>query len=181
MTTRIRAFVAVELPEPGRRLLADHLRECAGVAPGYRWVAPDSLHLTLRFLGWLEPEQLALTRARLSEVRAPAFRLGLDGRGAFGPRAAPRVVWLGAAEGVAACAALAVAVDGACRAAGAEPDPRPFQAHVTLARQRTERERLPTLPDVPALTPWTVAEFVLFESRLQQQPRYVPLGRFPLL
>ena len=172
--------MAVELPEAGRRLLAGHLRDCAQAAPGYRWVDPDSLHLTLRFLGRLEPEALARVRERLREVSASPFTLGLDGRGTFGSRRAPRVVWLGLVDGLDRCAALATAVDAACGAAGMEPDERPFRAHVTLGRQRTEGERLPALPDPPALAPWSVREFVLFESRLNQQPRYVPLARFPL-
>ncbi len=180
MAARVRTFVAVDLPPANRQLLIDHLRECARLAPGYRWVEPDSLHLTLRFLGGLEPSQLDAVRDHLHAVPGDPFRLALDGRGSFGPRAAPRVVWLGVAEGTDACASLAAAVEEACRAAGMEPEARPFRAHVTVGRQRTERERLAELPDVPSLAPWTVDDFVLYESRLRQQPRYVPIERYPL-
>jgi RNA 2',3'-cyclic 3'-phosphodiesterase len=180
VATTIRTFVAVELPEDHRRLLTEHLRRCAGLAPGYRWVTPDSLHLTLRFLGNLQPAALEAVRDRLDDVRAAPFRLALDGRGVFGPRATPRVVWLGVEEGRDACAALAASVEDACRAAGMGPEERPFRAHVTLARQLGERERLPALPDPPGLVPWTVEDFVLYESRLRQQPRYVPLARYRL-
>lgn len=177
---RLRTFVALGLPEPHRTALAAHLHECARLAPSYRWVEPDSLHLTLRFLGHLEPEALEAVRRRLAGVRAAPFRLALDGRGSFGPRSAPRVVWLGVAEGVRPCAALAEAVEAACGAAGLEADPRGFRAHVTLARARSEGGRLDALPEPPPLPPWTVDEFVLYESRLRQQPRYVPLARYPL-
>jgi len=180
VATTIRTFVAVDLPEEHRRLLTDYLRRCAGLAPGYRWVTPDSLHLTLRFLGNVQAAALEAVRDRLEGVRAAPFRLALDGRGVFGPRAAPRVVWLGVGEGLDACAALAASVEAACQAAGMEPEERPFRAHVTLARQIGERERLPALPDPPELEPWTVEDFVLYESRLRQQPRYVPLDRYPL-
>jgi len=139
------------------------------------------LHLTLRFLGSLEPAELDRVRARLRDVRRPAFRLGLDGRGVFGRRAAPRVLWLDVAEGRDTCASLAAAVEDACRSAGVPPEDRAFRAHVTLGRQRTEGERLPPLPDAPALAPWTVRDFVLYESRLYEEPRYVPLDRYPLL
>jgi 2'-5' RNA ligase len=181
VATGTRVFVAVDLPEANRGLLAAHLRACAAAAPGYRWVEPDSLHLTLRFIGGLDPAGLERVRAELGRVRARAFPIALGGRGGFGPRSAPRVVWLGLAAGLEAAAAVAAEVERACAAAGLEPDARPFQAHVTLGRQRAEGERLPPLPEPPALAPWTASDFVLFESRPARQPRYVPLDRFPLL
>jgi 2'-5' RNA ligase len=177
---RIRSFVALALPEPNLAALERHLAECSREAPGYRWVEPDSLHLTLRFLGNLELGTLGRVRAELSEVRGAPFGVALDGRGTFGPRAAPRVVWIGVSAGLETCAALAGRVEDACGRAGLEPEPRPFRAHVTLARARTEGERLPPLPDPPQLAPWTVDDFALYESRLRQQPRYVVLQRYAL-
>ena len=176
----IRSFVAVELSAANREALAAHLEECARLAPGYRWVLPDSLHLTLRFLGHLELPALERVRRELRGVRAAPFRLALEGRGTFGSRSAPRVIWLGVGDGRDACRALASAVEAACQAAGSEPEERGFRAHVTLARQRSEGQRLPELPELPPLAPWTVEEFVLYESRLRGQPRYVALERYPL-
>jgi RNA 2',3'-cyclic 3'-phosphodiesterase len=176
----IRTFVALSLPDAHREALTAHLSECAGLAPQYRWVEPDALHLTLRFIGHLQLEALDDVRRGLAAIRAAPFRLALNGRGVFGSRSAPRVVWLGVGEGLDACAALAAAADGACRSAGLEADARGFRAHVTLARQRREGERLAALPDPPPLPPWTVEDFVLYESRLQKQPRYVPIDRYRL-
>ena len=177
---RVRAFVAIELPPAHREAMADHLADCARLAPGYRWVDAGSLHLTLRFAGWLEPAILERVRAGLDAVRGEPFRMALGERGAFGPRGSPRVVWLGIAEGLEACARLAAAAEAACQAAGLEPEPRAFSPHVTLARARRPGERLPELPPLPALGPWTVQDVVLYESRLRQQPQYVPLTRYPL-
>jgi 2'-5' RNA ligase len=177
---RIRSFVALALPEPNLAALERHLAECAREASAYRWVEPDSLHLTLRFLGNLEPDALERVRDELSSVRGAPFPLALDGRGTFGPRAAPRVVWIGVGEGLEACAALAASVEAACERAGLEPEARPWRGHVTLARARTEGDRLPPLPAPPPLAPWTVEEFALYESRLRQQPRYIPLQRYAL-
>jgi 2'-5' RNA ligase len=176
----IRTFVALDLPESHRQALAAHLLGCAEVAPAYGWVQPDSLHLTLRFLGHLEPALLERVRGELATLREPPFRLALDSRGTFGPRAAPRVVWLGVSEGLDTCARLARVVDAACHEAGVEADARAFRAHVTLGRARSEGDRLGKLPEPPQLSPWTVADFVLYESRLRRQPRYVPLERYPL-
>lgn len=180
MAAGIRAFVALSLPEPNLAALERHLAVCAREAPGYRWVEPDSLHLTLRFLGHLAPEALQRVRGELASVRGAPFPFALDGGGTFGPRSAPRVVWIGVSAGLEACAALAARVEAACQRAGLEPEPRPFRAHVTLARARNEGERLPPLPDPPALAPWTVEDFALYESRLRKQPRYVALERYAL-
>src|SRR5215472_11053431 len=115
VAARVRSFVALSLPEPNLVALERHLAECAGAAPAYRWVEPDSLHLTLRFLGNLEPAALERVRGELASVRGEPFRLALDGRGAFGPRVAPRVVWMGVSAGLEACAALAARVEAACQ------------------------------------------------------------------
>lgn len=178
---RVRAFVAIDLPERHRRRLAAHLEECARLAPAYRWVPPENLHLTLRFLGWLEPAVLAQLRSELASVRIERFRIALDGQGTFGPSRAPRVVWLGLGEGADRCGSVAEAVETVCRAAGLEPEPRPFHAHLTLARARPETRRLPDLPPPPVLEPWTVAEFILYESRLGgRTPVYAELERYAL-
>src|SRR5207244_3542780 len=68
------------------------------------------------------------------------------------------------------------------RAAGLEPEGRPFRGHVTLARARASRgNHLPELPPPPALAPWTATEFVLYESRLGRPGvLYIPLERFAL-
>jgi RNA 2',3'-cyclic 3'-phosphodiesterase len=178
---RVRAFLALTLPDEQRRLLAAHVEECARRAPGYRWVPAANLHLTLRFLGSLERSRLERLREALESIRRPAFELGLDGRGSFGSRGTSRVVWLGVGAGRASCAALAEAVEGACAAVGLESEARPFRAHVTLARSRQASSRLPELPAPPRLEPWTVADFVLYESRLGgPSATYLELERFGL-
>ena len=178
---RVRAFLAVPVPEAQRQSLAAHLEECGRLAPGYRWVLPQNLHLTLRFLGGLDPATVERLRGDLRRVRASPFRLALDGRDAFGPRSSPRVVWLSVSEGAQDCAALAACLERSCRATGLEPEPRPFRAHLTLARARPGAPRLPTLPEPPALESWTVEDFILYESRLGgRAAAYVPLERYPL-
>jgi len=179
---RVRAFVALPLPEPQRALLAAHLVVCRSAAPEFRWVPPGSLHLTLRFLGHLEPSKLERLRRGLRELRGHPFDLALEGLGSFGGRRAARVVWLALREGAAEAAALAQRVEAASQAAGLEAEPRPFRGHVTLARARAARgSPLPELPPPPHLARWTATEFVLFESRLgRPAPTYLPLERFPL-
>ncbi|MCH8200245.1 MAG: RNA 2',3'-cyclic phosphodiesterase, partial [Chloroflexi bacterium] len=94
----LRLFVAIELPEQVRVALGasiERLRSSLGGA--YRWVRPEAVHLTLRFLGDVEPERVAELAAALEAAVGPlaAFELRLDGTGVFPNPRAPSVVWAG--------------------------------------------------------------------------------------
>jgi RNA 2',3'-cyclic 3'-phosphodiesterase len=176
-----RAFVALAPPDAQRAQLGAYLERCRAAAPEFRWVAPESVHLTLRFLGRVDAPALADLSGRLRALRRPPFPLRLAGLGTFGGRR-PSVIWLGLAEGVEPAAMLARAVEAECAAVGLEPEPRPFRPHLTLARARERSGApLPDLPPSPELAPWTATEMILFESRLGGGPPvYTPLERFAL-
>jgi len=176
-----RAFVALAPPEAQRAQLGAYLERCRAAAPEFRWVAPESVHLTLRFLGRVEAPPLAALSVRLRGIRYPPFVMRLGALGTFGGRR-PSVVWLGLVEGVEPAAALARALEAACAAVGLEPETRPFRPHLTLARARERSGAvLPELPPPPDMAPWTATEMILFESRLGGGPPvYVPLERFAL-
>jgi 2'-5' RNA ligase len=153
----MRLFFAVALPAEVRAALGRLATEPAA----YRWVAPDALHVTLAFLG----EQPSTQLATLGEVgRAAAAgcapgELRLGDAGSFGPRRAPRVLWLGLAGETDRLLALHQALDAALRAAGFPTEERAFAPHITLARRRAG-----AAPD--AVAPWP--------------PSGVPRGRIPL-
>lgn len=154
------------LPEGQRALLAGYLEECSRRAPRHRWVAPDSLHLTLRFLGSVSAETLSVVGAGLREIQFEPFTVELGERGAFGGRA-PRVIWLGVRQGRAALSALASRIEDVCRRAGLSPESRVFNPHLTLARSRDRRPSpVPELAEPPILPAWTATGFNLYESRL---------------
>jgi hypothetical protein len=90
----MRLFIAVDLPPEVRPRIA---RLCQGIA-GARWVRPEQLHITLRFLGDTPEEGLSAMREKLRQVALPSFSLSLTGVGVFPPAGArkpPRVLWLG--------------------------------------------------------------------------------------
>jgi 2'-5' RNA ligase len=157
----------VALPDAQRSALAAYLEQCREVAPALRWVSPDNLHLTLRFLGNVEPARLEALAASLRGVAFAPFQVSLAGEGTFGRGTAVRVVWLGVAEGRGELATLAGQVETRCVEVGLEPEERPFNPHLTLGRARERRGgRLPERPAPPALAPWTVGAFHLYRSRL---------------
>jgi 2'-5' RNA ligase len=163
----VRAFLAVGVPDLQRERLALFLATCRALAPGFRWVAPDSLHLTIRFLGRVDGRRLEALAAALRAVAVRPFPVSLEDVGTFGRGSAIRVVWLGLASGSDDLARLAGEVEEHCAAEGFEPEDRPYHPHLTLARSRLRRgDHLPDLPPPPELTGWTVAGFRLYRSRL---------------
>jgi 2'-5' RNA ligase len=179
----VRAFFAIELGEPARRAAADvarRLRASPG-GDGVRWVRPEALHVTLRFLGDVEPARVAPLAGRAARDLA-AFRpfvLRLGPAELFPTPSRPRVVALGL-EPAVALAELAAAVERAVVAEGFAPEPRPFRAHLTLGRVRDRRFPSVAALEVPAAEV-AVEEAVLFQSELSPEgSRYTPLGRMPL-
>jgi RNA 2',3'-cyclic 3'-phosphodiesterase len=129
-------------------------------------VAPDSLHLTLRFLGGVDRHRLEALAADLRALTVEPFPVVLDGLGSFGRGIAVRVVWLGLAAGGDQLAKLAAEIEAQCAAEGFEAEARPYNPHLTLARSRQRRgDRLPELPAPPELPGWTVTGFRLYQSR----------------
>ena len=177
----MRLFVAVDLPEDLRDRLA-HLQQ--GL-PAARWVPPDNMHLTLRFIGEVDGHQARDIDAALAQVRAERFALTLSGVDSFGSGAKPRSLWAGAQPNPA-LDRLQSKVEKAVRSAGLPPEGRKFKPHVTLARFKgNPRERLFSYLSRNALfrgAPFTVDEFVLYSSFLAQQGAiYTPEAAYPLV
>jgi 2'-5' RNA ligase len=136
-----RLFYALPLPPDATAEIAalvDRVR-ADGVPGGgrdVRWVRLDGLHLTLRFLGpTLDDRVDAAIEAVHTAARGQSpFAVTIGGAGAFPPVGRPRALWLGLRSGGEELAGLAAAVDGALAGAGWVLDPKPFRAHLTLAR-----------------------------------------------
>jgi 2'-5' RNA ligase len=178
----VRAFFGLPLPEPQREQLDRYLAACAAVAPEFRWTPAANLHLTIRFLGQVEPA-VAEAIADAIEATAPyAFNMSLGEVGAFKRDRLARVVWLGLSEGTAEVAALAAVAEAASVAAGLEAEARRFNAHLTLARSRArEGGALPALPAAPQLPAWRAGELILYRSHLGRAGSvYEPLRRIRL-
>jgi RNA 2',3'-cyclic 3'-phosphodiesterase len=177
----IRAFAAIALPDPVRFELM-----LAGQGlPVPRVVPPDSLHLTLVFLGELPERVVEDVDLAFAGLRAAGFELGLVGLGLFGG-AKPRVAYVGVAENPG-LRRLQAKVETAARGVGVELPARRFVPHVTLARlpeRFTGRERLER--GVAArggyrVPPFAVEDFRLYRSHLGGEGAiYEELARYPL-
>jgi len=124
-----RLFVAIDLPESIRQQLSSL---CCGL-PGARWVSPEQMHLTLRFIGDVDGRQLSLIREALAELPGVPFFLRLENIGFFPPRGNPRVVWVGIQKNEQ-LVQLRNRIESALVRTGLEPEGRKFSPHITLAR-----------------------------------------------
>ena len=131
----IRLFVALGLPG----LVRERLALIRAPLPGARWVAPENMHITLRFIGEVEPPVAEDVDDTLSHIGAPAFELRLGGLGTFGSRGRVRALWAGV-EQCEPLVHLQAKIEAACGRAGLPPEGRKFHPHVTLARCKNVRE-----------------------------------------
>lgn len=129
-------FLAVPLPPALHRQLAPLLGQLAAVDPKVRPARLDGLHLTLRFLGPVEPPAEPALRLVADRVarETPAFPVEVQGLGVFAESLRPRIVWAGVGEGQAELKGLAETLAVGLSALGWPPERRPFLAHCTLAR-----------------------------------------------
>lgn len=175
----IRAFIAIDLSDEAKAVLADVSGALASQTPQgvVKWVEPHRMHLTLRFLGNTPLDRLdELTDAldEAAQTHAP-FTLRLDALGCFPNERRPRVVWVGVEGDLAQAEALRAAIEERVRLLGWEPEEKPFRPHLTLGRVK-DRKATIDLPWGQGVAPAniTVEEVVLFESQLRRSgPRYI--------
>ena len=143
----VRAFVAILLPDTVRAALGVEIERLRAFGRNVSWVAPDNLHVTLKFLGNVEPARLddAVSALTVAAAVVAPFELAIVGLGAFPSPTRPRVLWAGLADGAGAAAKLARSVDSALAGHGFPPEDRPFAGHITLGRVREPRG----IPDSP--------------------------------
>jgi len=193
----MRIFIALDIDEAIRHHIARFMDGVRGFAPDARWVRPESLHITLKFIGETAPEHMDQIKEALKAVEGHAIEINIRGSGFFPGAKSPRVFWLGIEAG-SSLAALASTVDDRVASLGiAKPD-HPFSPHLTLARgaggwgsprskmdgfkhgfQRLQ-EKLAALP-IPEFGTMTAREFFLYQSHLSRGgSRYEKLAGFTL-
>ena len=184
--THLRLFYAIELPAAVRARAYDHLKQLRAHAPTVKvsWEREEKLHITLKFLGKTEPARVsALTEAARAATNVAPFELTLAGAGGFPSVHKPRVLWLGITDLQGQLARLHEHLEAECAPLGFPPEPRPFHAHVTIARFRTADATARHLAHYHrqlgfAPLPFTAHEIILMRSDLTPKgSQYTPLAR----
>jgi 2'-5' RNA ligase len=186
-----RAFVAIELSDVERGALVTalgELRNSAAFGAG-RWVAPERMHLTLRFLGDTEAPDVTAVVAAIDRVAAAfsPMSLALAGTGFFPSERKPRIAWVGVGREVDTLARLASALSAELIGVGIAEDPKPFHPHLTLARVRhsaggAERRALVALVSSLRIdVPIVARDLCLLGAPPDAaDPRYATIHRAPL-
>jgi 2'-5' RNA ligase len=167
-----RLFFALWPDEEPRLALAALARE--QIRKQARRVAAENLHITLAFPGSVTARVQAGLEAAAGRVRGGPFELAIDRLGYW---RGPRIIWAAPSETPAELWSLAAALRDILAACGLEPETRPYQAHITLARKAG---RGPGISRVSAI-PWPVSQFSLVESVSDPASvRYQVLHSWPL-
>ena len=126
----MRIFIGIDLVPEVRARIARFLEGVQGFAPDARWVRPESLHITLKFIGEQTPDQVEAIAARLRRVEGSAFEVRSGGYGFFPTAKAPRVFWIGIHDGPQ-LAELARSIDMATAELGIprNSEDRPYSPH----------------------------------------------------
>lgn len=170
----MRTFIAVDLAPELKANLQDLVRRLKGKGGDVKWVGPHGLHLTLKFLGEISPEEARTVETVLRDVagRHAAFPVEVKGTGVFPPGAKnPRVLWTDIEAGPV-LAALQKDLELELEKAGFPREERPFRPHLTLGRVKSSRGMPDTLAELErhreaAFGRMIVSRLTFFQSTLR--------------
>ena len=184
----LRTFIALPLPDEWIGQLAATIEELSRALPsGVRWVSPEGIHLTLKFLGPTDsrvvPRILNAVAGYFDDATSPV--LSLSGLGTFPAGRNPRVIWAGVSGGVEGLEDLHRRAERAVSGLGWSEDGRPFRPHLTLgrvrdrvnARQREAISDTVVRARLPAIRSWSPDTVRLYRSVLTPRgAQYSSLG-----
>jgi RNA 2',3'-cyclic 3'-phosphodiesterase len=186
----VRLFVALEIPDTVRDNLAAKIKELRDLSVKVadkrpRWVRPENLHVTLKFIGEVSPTKLGGIRSALSAIRSDTqVDLNFHGLGFFPNEQYPRVLWSGI-NASANLTSLAGDIDGTLESQGIARERRAFAPHLTLARIEPPglHEKLRAVlreNSTREFGSFQTREFHLIESKLKPSgAEYTTLASFP--
>jgi len=194
----MRLFIALDIDDAIRQRLVRFVEGVRNFAPDARWVKPESLHVTLKFIGEQPDTAVEKIKQALTTISAATTEINFRGYGFFPTAKSARVLWIGMEAG-SALAALAAAIDEKMSTLGIPKEDRAFSPHLTLARAaggsgsprrlRSDsshhafqhlQEKLSALP-TPEFGTMTPREFFLYQSQLSPKgSKYTKLAGFVL-
>jgi len=189
LSEHLRTFVAVEIDEPVRQRAVVLIERLRAAIDGISWVAPQNLHLTLKFLGDVAASRVAEVSQTVRQAVASLapFEFECRGLGAFPRIERPNNVWIGCGEGAQALIALAQRLDDGLSQLGFARESRPLVPHLTLGRLRRGGKAPAGLIRLLRENAEFVAgrtcvrQVILFSSQLTPKgPIYTPLESAPL-
>lgn len=186
----IRAFVAVELSSDIREKLSALQGQLKKVLPPMNWVHPESIHLTLKFLGWVDSSRVSqlLSALELIGNRQNTFSLEIQRLGVFPSIKRPRILWVGVTGQTHIMQQLVLEIEATLESLGFPPEEKPYHPHLTLARIKRDNALVgaalienKVLEAEQSIGLMTVEKFLLFQSDVDAfGATYTPLGTVQL-
>jgi 2'-5' RNA ligase len=194
----MRLFIALDIDDPIRERITRFVEGVTGFAPDARWARPESLHVTLKFIGEQPEPAIEQIKQSLSTIQSSAAEIHFRGYGFFPTAKSARVFWIGMEAGPP-LSALAASIDDKMSSLGIPREDRAFSPHLTLARGRGGsgsprrnkadapnrvfqrlQEKLAVLSP-PEFGTMTAREFFLYQSQLSPKgSKYTKLATFDL-
>ena len=138
---QVRSFIAIELPDELKlELVQLEGRLKSSNPPSVKWVDPDGIHLTLKFLGNVAADKIGkITKAMEEATRGiPSFNLKVRELGVFPNLRRVQVAWVGVQGEVDKLGQLQQRIESGLAPVGFAPESRKFSPHLTLARLRNQ-------------------------------------------
>ena len=194
----MRLFIALDTDEAIRQRITRFVEGVTGFAPDARWMKPESLHVTLKFIGEQPEAAVEQIKNALGTIAMEPAEIHFRGYGFFPTAKSPRVFWIGIDAGPQ-LVTLWTAIDDQTASLGIPKEDRPFSPHLTLARRsggsgsprrmkadapsrtfQRLQEKLSTRP-APEFGTMTPREFFLYQSQLSSKgSKYTKLASFGL-
>ena len=174
MGEKTRCFIAIELSREIRETLWQIEDELKKTIDGVKWVKPDNIHLTLKFLGHIEKEIVEGIKEILNKIagQTKPFKIKLSSPGAFPSPDRPRVIWIGVEENKES-SHLANLIDEKTASLGIEKESRAFHPHLTLARVKFLKDKFSVKNAFASLkvspVEMTASKVTLFQSTLTRE------------
>jgi len=186
--TTLRTFIAFKLPEHVISLLQSVQQELISYGFKVRWVRPENIHLTIKFLGNIHQTDLnKISGALLESAKTHGpFSFSAKGLGIFPGLSRPQVIWVGFAGEIERISRFQQHLDQSLSALGFPKENRPFQGHLTLGRFKGKTHTGKLVDALNAQSgfesePVTIDRVILFKSDLNPSgPIYSELLAVPL-
>ena len=183
MSDTIRAFIAIPLDpkiQHSIEYMQDRLKKSNN---DIKWVKPENIHITLKFLGDVTTEQINSVKQTLLNCthNTRPFKVKLSQLGAFPNIECPRTLWIGLKDSKQQLNRMAVSLEKALGKIGFQGDQRPFRSHITIGRIRSSKN-IDALSKSMSNYPisenciQTISKIILFQSILSsEEPIYKSL------
>lgn len=184
---KIRAFIAIEISENLQKEFSKLQEELKKSNADVKWVEPQNMHLTLKFLGETEENKIEKIKEILNKIASETspFEITFSKLGAFPKFSSPRVIWIGINEGKKDLENLANKIEKSLTHLGFSEEKRLYSAHLTLGRIKSGKNKEKLIKIIEeknsfySLQKLSVQKIVLIQSNLTPSgPIYTKLAEF---